>query len=45
MLHIVFLDADTLGSTSLDGLRPFGNLTLHPVTAPHETAGRVRDAD
>lgn len=45
MLHLVFLDADTMGSTSLDGLRPFGNLTLHPVTAPHETAERVRDAD
>jgi len=45
MLHLVFLDADTLGSTSLYGLRPFGKLTLHPATAPHETAERVRDAD
>ncbi len=45
MLHLVFLDADTLGSTSLDGLRPFGKLTLHATTAPRETAERVRDAD
>jgi glycerate dehydrogenase len=45
MLRIVFLDASTMGSTSLEGLHRFGEVILHPTTAPGQTAGRVRDAD
>jgi glycerate dehydrogenase len=45
MLHLVFLDADTLGSTSLNNLRQLGRLTLYPTTSPEQTAERVRDAD
>jgi glycerate dehydrogenase len=45
MLRIVFLDASTMGSTSLEGLHPFGEVILHATTQPGQTAERIREAD
>lgn len=45
MLQIVFLDASTMGSTSLEALHPFGEVILHATTQPGQTAERIREAD
>ena len=44
-MKIVFLDAASLGSASLDPIRQFGELVTYPVTSAEEAPGRVRDAD
>ena len=45
MYKIVFLDADTLGDTSLNPIRERGELTLYPRTQPHQVAERIADCD
>lgn len=44
-MKIVFLDADTLGSTPLDSLREFGELVCYGTSTPEQAITRVRDAD
>jgi len=44
MQNITFLDASTMGEIDLNPLTEFGKLTLHPVTAPVETAERLGEA-
>jgi glycerate dehydrogenase len=43
MQRISFLDASTLGEVDLDPLSEFGELNIHAVTSPGETAHRLRD--
>ncbi len=43
MQRISFLDASTLGEVDLDPLSEFGELHIHAVTSPGETADRLRD--
>jgi glycerate dehydrogenase len=43
MQRISFLDASTLGEVDLDPLSEFGELNIHAVTSPGETADRLRD--
>jgi lactate dehydrogenase-like 2-hydroxyacid dehydrogenase len=42
-MKIVFLDRSTIGDTSVDGIRKFGDLTVYENTTEHQTIGRVRD--
>lgn len=45
-MNIVFLDAETVGELpQLEELKKLGDVTLHPHTAPDQTAARVRHAD
>jgi len=44
-MTITFLDAATLGSTSLEGIRALGNLTCYPTSTPGEALERVRDTE
>ena len=44
MQRITFLDASTLGGVDLDPLSEFGELDIHAVTTPGETAARLQDA-
>ncbi len=44
MQHITFLDASTLGGIDLNPLAEFGELDIHAVTSPGETAARLQDA-
>ncbi len=45
MLRLVFLDASTLGSASLDLLRSYGELITYPVTQVEQVLERIREAD
>lgn len=45
MMKIVFLDASTLGSTSLAPIAELGELVCYPVSSPSEALERVKDAD
>jgi len=45
-MHIVFLDADTIGKDiSLFSLESLGNLKIYSTTLIHETADRIKTAD
>ncbi len=44
-MKIVFLDAATLGDTSLEPIRRLGNLITYPTSTPQEALERVKDAD
>lgn len=45
MLKIVFLDAATVGDTSLDCISCQGELTCYPTSTPDEALSRVSDCD
>ncbi|MEN7550304.1 D-2-hydroxyacid dehydrogenase [Rapidithrix thailandica] len=46
MKKLVLLDASTLGEVpNLTKLQQFGHLDAYPVTLPHQTAERIKDAD
>ena len=46
-MHIVVTDACTVadGGVNLDTLRTLGDVTIHQLTAPEETAARIADAE
>ncbi len=46
-MKIVITDWKTVtdGDLSLDSLQAFGEVTAYPLTAPEETAARIKDAD
>lgn len=44
-MKIVFLDAATLGTTSLEPVRRLGELVTYPTSTPQEALGRVSDAE
>jgi len=44
-MKIVFLDAATLGQTSLSSINHLGELILYPTSTPEEAKERVCDAD
>ncbi|MCR5547192.1 MAG: hydroxyacid dehydrogenase [Bacteroidales bacterium] len=44
-MKIVFLDASTLGSTSLEPIRQLGDLVTYPTSTPEEAMQRVGDAE
>lgn len=45
-MHIVFLDADTIGKDiALTPLESFGSLKIYSTTLLHETADRIKSAD
>lgn len=44
-MKIVFLDAATLGQTSLSGIESLGELTVFPTSTPEEAKERVSDAE
>lgn len=45
-MRIVILDAKTLGEgVNFDSISSVGQLTVYPLTAPEEIAGRIRDAE
>jgi glycerate dehydrogenase len=45
-MHIVFLDADTIGKdVALTPLESLGNLKIYSTTLVHETAERIKTAD
>ena len=44
-MKIVFLDAITMGDTSLEEIAAQGQLTCYPSSTPEEARERVRDAD
>jgi len=44
-VKITFLDSATLGATSLEPVRRFGDLVLYPTSTPEEALERVRDTD
>ena len=45
-MHIVFLDADTIGKDiALTPLETLGNLKIYSTTLSHETAERIKTAD
>lgn len=45
MMKIVFLDAATLGDTSLESIASLGELVCYPVSTPEESLQRVADAE
>ena len=45
MMKIVFLDAATLGDTSLQPIEALGELVTYPVSSPEEALGRVGDCE
>ena len=44
-MKIIFLDASTLGATSLKPIEALGDLTCYPYSSPSEALERVRDAE
>ena len=44
-MKIVFLDADTLGNTSLDPIKALGELVCYPDSSQEEALDRVSDAE
>ena len=44
-MRIVFLDAATLGDTSLESIARLGELTTYPTSTPEEALQRVSDSD
>lgn len=44
-MRIIFLDAATLGATSLEPIAQLGELVTWPTTTPEEAMDRVRDAE
>ena len=44
-MKIVFLDASTMGDTSLDELKEFGELVLYDNSTPEEALARVSDCE
>ncbi len=46
-MKIVITDAQTVtnGDLSFDFLKQYGEVVIHPLTAPHETKERIADAD
>ncbi len=46
MLHLVFLDAETVGrDIDLSGFAQFGQVEIYPVTFPNEVIARVKPAE
>lgn len=44
-MEIVFLDAATIGDTSLEPIERLGHLTCWPTSTPEEALSRVRDCE
>lgn len=44
-MKLVFLDAATMGSTSLDPIAALGELVLYPTSTEEQSRARVKDAD
>lgn len=45
-MNIIFLDSKTVGELpNLDNLKSLGKVKMYPVTAPDQTAERIKDAD
>ena len=45
LMEIVFLDAATIGDTSLEPIERLGHLTCWPTSTPEEALSRVRDCE
>jgi hypothetical protein len=45
VMKIVFLDAITMGDTSLEEMAALGELVCYPSSTPQEARERVKDAD